>query len=658
MASEHDPEREAGGSPDPDIVQRLDAIDGSLLDHIENDARLQSGVPAGQRPTDLDFIQMSGLTRPGNQARPHSGEVATSLEEPDLDTSKPLSFFERGIADVDGDMTPQAPDHIEDPEHLLRTGSPHTQPDELIDFNDIPTANTPEMRMSHTPDLEEAEQLLQALENQPREFPVPTRENAPPLPQTVASPVSLAETSVSAGIPAAQEPGSDSVTIPAHILMPATISANAPQSFSEVEDEKAMGGGYDYPLAIDLDPEKAEDAKDERSEERDASVYTKPMPGKHTRRSRSSSHTWRRLLKLVILFVLLLFFVGGIVVITKQYHQRTQPSIQAFELAQQTKDAGNFREASDAFKNFAATHPDDPLKAEAEFQAAFCMQQTPTPTTPFDEQKACKTAALDLYKQFVANNPAHEKATRAKVFVGLLSVELELYPEGIEILQNPDLLLGDPDSALPALHALAVARLKVGNRDAAASAYLQAMALSRNYTPEIDLEALANIYSDQAADARNEEDRKRFLKQAVDRLNDAIRLPTVDPSDRNTLQTKRDYILKELGEPIPENEGNNPPPGENKPAVPAPNGMPEPLPPAPAANLEPPASIQPEATPNTTPSAATPSVTEPAATTPITTVLPAQPTAATPAVPTPAPTAPAVATPDPNLETQYPGTTK
>ena len=648
MASEHDPEREAEGSPEPDIVQRLDAIDGSLQDHIENDARLQSGVPAGQRPTDLDFIQMSGLTRPQNQVRSHSDEITASTEEPDLDTSKPLSFFERGITDVDSEMASQTPDHIEEPEHTVLPQSASPLADEMDDFEDLPTANAPEFRMSLTPDLEEAEQLLQALESQPREIsvPMPTRETAPPLPQTIASPVSMAETMVSDSIPVA--------TPPENASMPATMSVTASQKYTD-ENDATRTDGYDYPLAVDMDPGKADDAKDADGEERDASVYTKPMPGKHTRRSKgSASHTWRRLIRLFIRVAVLVFLVGIIALVLTQYRQRTQPSMLAYNLAQQTKDEGKFREASDAFKEFAATHPEDPLKAEAEFQAAYCMQQAPTPTTSFDEQQAMKTAALDLYKQFVTDNPAHEKTARAKVIIGLLAVELGRFPEGIEILQDPDLLLSDPDAALPALRALAVARLKVGNRDAAASAYLQATALSRNYTPEFDLDALAKIYSDQAHEVSNEDERKRLLKQAVDRLNDAIRLPTVDPSVRNTLQTKRDYILKELGEPVPDSEVTISPVG-NSPAATMPVEAPSQQPPAPV-TPGPAAIVSPEATTNTAPSTVPPAT--PEGTTEPATAQPAVPTPAAPAATTPAATTPATATPDPHEETQYPNTTK
>ena len=651
MASEQDPERQANGSAAPDIAQRLDAIDGSLLDHIENDERLQSGVPAGQRPTDLDFIQMSGLARPATPHHSPFDEATHATEEPDLDVSKPLSFFEKGIADVDGAMTPQIADPLEaDHADFEPETSDEINPDTYSNVSANMTSEgrtepiLPESRISRPPDLEEAEQLLQALESQPREIPAPGKEPpASPMPPTIAAAASREEfmSATEARASAETVVSSSMPTItPTHAAQqqPQTILGASGNNLHR-ETIAPHAGRYDYPLAIDQDPSKTDDLKDEDLEERDASVYTKPMPGKHTRRSKgknSTSHTWRRLIRNVAKVTVVAVVVGGLLFASKFYHRQTQPSSQAFELARQIKDQGNFKNASDAFKQFAQSHPDDPLKAEAEFQAAYCMQQAALLTTPFDEQQALKTAALDLYKQFVTDNPAHEKMTRAKVILGLLAVDLGRYQEGIELLQTPDLLLADPDAALPALRALATARLKVGNRDAAASAYLQAITLSRNYTPEADLDALATIYSDQANEAKTEEDRKRLLKQAVDRLNEAFRLPTVDPGVRNTFQTKRDYILKELGEPIPENEGKT--------------------------IATPPQSTPPQATQSTATDTANAKNTVPG--TPNVSsekkaVVPPQNNVGSPATSIGSNTTPPpVATPDPHMEIQYPSTAK
>jgi len=92
------------------VRRRLDQINGSLMEEIESDARLQHGVPTGQRASEIDFLQMTGLTRP--QGRPVSLPQETPASAPlpsdDLDPAKPVSFYEKGVADVDQSMTPGA----------------------------------------------------------------------------------------------------------------------------------------------------------------------------------------------------------------------------------------------------------------------------------------------------------------------------------------------------------------------------------------------------------------------------------------------------------------------------------------------------------------------------------------------------------------------
>ncbi len=85
-----------------DARDQLDAIDESLRARLAQDARLTSGVPEEQRGDDLDFIQMSGLTRPVLSEAPRVAPRTFS----DLDPSRPLNFFEAGVADVDASMDP------------------------------------------------------------------------------------------------------------------------------------------------------------------------------------------------------------------------------------------------------------------------------------------------------------------------------------------------------------------------------------------------------------------------------------------------------------------------------------------------------------------------------------------------------------------------
>ena len=82
--------------PEDNVLRELDQIDGSLADELSDDTRISSGIPEDQRGSDLDFIQMSGLTSPW----------AEQPIQDELDPSQPVSFYEKGVADVDSSMAP------------------------------------------------------------------------------------------------------------------------------------------------------------------------------------------------------------------------------------------------------------------------------------------------------------------------------------------------------------------------------------------------------------------------------------------------------------------------------------------------------------------------------------------------------------------------
>ena len=95
MSAKSQPEDRRHLSSQDELLHRLDQLDGSLRDRIDQDHRFQSGVPEHQRPTDLEFILMSGLTRPAPE----------NVLSP-ADFSRPISFFEEGVVDVDDSMMP------------------------------------------------------------------------------------------------------------------------------------------------------------------------------------------------------------------------------------------------------------------------------------------------------------------------------------------------------------------------------------------------------------------------------------------------------------------------------------------------------------------------------------------------------------------------
>ena len=94
----------------PDTPEQQDGMEESLLDHMQHDARLDSGVPPEHRGAALDSIMMSGLTTPEV-----AEEIATVSPVPDgTNPSMPVSFYEKGVDDVD---STRGPDALEDARH-------------------------------------------------------------------------------------------------------------------------------------------------------------------------------------------------------------------------------------------------------------------------------------------------------------------------------------------------------------------------------------------------------------------------------------------------------------------------------------------------------------------------------------------------------------
>lgn len=88
------------------VQEQLAAIEASLLGQL-TDERYGSGVSSAQRSTDLEFIQMTGLTRSlsaepvsKGRASPFAGRPRPTPGE-SMDLPEPVSFYEAGIEDVD-----------------------------------------------------------------------------------------------------------------------------------------------------------------------------------------------------------------------------------------------------------------------------------------------------------------------------------------------------------------------------------------------------------------------------------------------------------------------------------------------------------------------------------------------------------------------------
>ena len=103
---EHAQRQEEYRSPEQDDepVARQEQIQEVFLEGLEEDNRVESGIPNTQQTDELAFIQMTGLTRPPTQP----AEQDRAAEDA-LDPTSPISFYEEGVADVDESASGDTP---------------------------------------------------------------------------------------------------------------------------------------------------------------------------------------------------------------------------------------------------------------------------------------------------------------------------------------------------------------------------------------------------------------------------------------------------------------------------------------------------------------------------------------------------------------------
>ncbi|MFM1921567.1 MAG: hypothetical protein RLZZ303_3201, partial [Candidatus Hydrogenedentota bacterium] len=96
-----DDPKDPGGLPEDFDLFGMEPLpaeeEDSLLAGLADDKRLGSGVPESQRLSEVDFIAMSGITRPMPKAKPAPAAPQQSDEESEL----LISFAEPGVRDVD-----------------------------------------------------------------------------------------------------------------------------------------------------------------------------------------------------------------------------------------------------------------------------------------------------------------------------------------------------------------------------------------------------------------------------------------------------------------------------------------------------------------------------------------------------------------------------
>ena len=224
--------------------------------------------------------------------------------------------------------------------------------------------------------------------------------------------------------------------------------------------------------------------------------------------------------------------------------QRMASPDQLFRKATRSVQEGDYATASRLFEDFASLHPNNPMRAEAQFNAAFAMQLQPV--SDADDAEEIRGQALRLFEQYRTDNPTHAKVARAETLMGRLNYESGRYPEAIELLRNPELRLRDPASAVPALRTLARASAKMGDAEAARSYYLQAVGVQGNYSPDVDYAELGSLYQTRADKAEDLDKRIELQQLAIESWTHALEVAGIDPASKQTIRSQLDVLRERL----------------------------------------------------------------------------------------------------------------
>lgn len=570
-------------------------IEGALLDGLDDDPRLGHGVPSHLRGTDLDFIQMSGLTVTSDEPE------ADHAEPEDMDPSVPVSFYEEGVDDVDSRRAP------------LGTEPEAGSADEVI----VPRTRTG--MSSSIQSLKEIVADLTSRESVSRSAPQESTSPAPspPIPAETGDPDVSADGSgesddsapdiapvEDSAAPMIEEPGSmdappveiaaddedayEDIVVPdddpvvvepefseprsplsdlgplpeidpePHVApmpppvtpapveraakppaeaVPAAKKPDLAQAESLLQRLEAQAGRNVESEEDDLGVPEIPEATvpDPEAAESDESVYNRPnAPARKYSSKRRRAR--RRLARLVGAVVLLAALGVGGYIGYGFVQEQAATDTDHYRSAMRLIERGRYAEAGSAFAAFTSRYPDSALLGDALLMAAHAH-----------EQLGESAKAVTYYERFRSAHPDHPKVHRATTLLALAQVRAGAYDDAIALLQNPDRRTLDPDGYLASLRALGEAHAALGQIDEARSAYLRAASLEGNYTADEDYLALATLYQAQAESAAHAEARRRYLSLAVDQWDFAMRSPGLTESRRREIKVRRDLTISELG---------------------------------------------------------------------------------------------------------------
>lgn len=525
-----------------EVGQRLDDLEGALMDNVDGDARLDSGVQRGGDSEDLDFIQMTGLTSP------EAATVADAPEpEKDLDPNAPVSFYERGVQDVDGTMEPYSiettPTQSEDevivaPQPVDGTSTDSVENLRSIisdlsneefgeDRDDLPVVRPPDEVVDPEP-VVEVEAIEAALPIAAIDPPEAGHEER--IPEAVAD---VARDNVAAAASAESEV--DVSTAP--------VSSGLAEAETLLQELEGQQGTVAPKAPVPENtptwsfPEPPEGPEELESDE---SVYNRARTSGRRRGHRRKSLPKKLFRFTVWLVVLGAAAVGGVYVY-QVYSEITATEQEIYLRAGRLLAQGEFVQASMAYANFAAEHPYSLKTPEAEFAAANALWMVPE--TPPEAAAEAYQQAIALFSVFIQNNPGHARVARAEILTGVLYSKLGQHEQAVRTLYDPDRRLLDQVGYLEALRTLARSYAELGEVESTHAAFLRAASLSENLTPDHDYLELAALYQGWAELAATQELRRKYQEAAIKQWERTLQVPGLVKAQKDSIKAQHDALV-------------------------------------------------------------------------------------------------------------------
>lgn len=540
----------------------------SYMDEQYADGRLDSGAGATPVDSDLDFINMSGLTTPVSVDLGISDPM--DYTEENLRPDALVSFFEEGVDDVDSDMDPgtiTVRDEVIVDDQAVEPPSASAALSDLDDLisgiTKVPVETKASFDVAAVDAVEsqtsvEIESLLTSLESELQEQPETSVVAAEEVSDEVlaeAAPVESPEPvePVVTEIETAEAPQPEVVVD----FQEAKSLVQELEPRAEVEPVAAPVLDVPSPQApepdkrvtvpdIDLDVDTALD-----SEEQDASVYRKPQLGNGQSRNRQPKNRRRGSavygIKLALFsFIFLIVAAAALYYSVNSLRLQTMLPSESYAQGMTLLDEERYADASEHFAYFTSRYASDPLSADAAFMSAYALYLTPS--EPRNEAMQVYSEARDRMEDFVLNYPGHRKAARGETLLAMLEYRLGDYGATIDILSDPQRRLRDPDAFLPALRTLARAHSMQGNLQMAETEFMRAATLKENISPDQDYMELASIYNDLGVREQHAGLAASYLEKAVENWGRVMQLPGTFTATHRELEVLSEYTRHRIRE--------------------------------------------------------------------------------------------------------------